>query len=196
MLPEGPAKERLNGAIDQTAEAITEGRDAVQDIRSSTEVSNNLAQAIGALGHELAASDATPHHAAFGISVEGTPRDLHPIVRDDVYRIAGEALRNAFRHAQARQIEVEILYEDRQFQLIVRDDGKGLDPAVLNKQMPPGHWGLPGMRERAKLIGGKLEVWSKQASGTEIELTIPAVLAYTASRAPRWRRWLRSRRGV
>jgi len=86
---------------------------------------------------------------------------------------AGEALRNAFRHAQARQIEVEIIYEERHFELIVRDDGKGLDPMILSKEERPGHWGLPGMRERAKLIGGRLEAWSKLESGTEIELTTP-----------------------
>lgn len=189
LLPEGAAKERLDSAIDQAAQAITEGRDAVQDIRSSTEVSNNLSQAIGALGQELVAIDATHHPAAFRIEVEGTPRDLHPILRDEVYRIAGEALRNAFRHAQAQQIEVEIRYEQRQFQLIVRDDGKGLDPTVLNNEVRPGHWGLHGMRERAKLIGGELEVWSKLESGTEIELTIPATRAYSASRSPLWS-WL------
>jgi signal transduction histidine kinase len=186
VLPQGAAKERLDSAIDLAAQAITEGRDAVQDIRSSTEVSNNLSQAIGALGQELAANDGTHHPAAFRTEVAGTPRDLHPILRDDVYRIAGEALRNAFWHSQARQIEVEIRYEEQQFRLCVRDDGKGLDALVLDKEERPGHWGLHGMRERAKLIGGKLEVWSKVASGTEIELTIPAALAYTTARAPRW----------
>jgi len=193
QLSEGTTKERLDRAIDQASQAITEGRDAVQDIRSSTEVTNNLTQAIGAIGQELAANDTTRRRAAFRIEVDGTPRDLHPILRDEVYRIAGEALRNAFRHAQARRIEVHIRYEDRQFQLIVRDDGKGLDTPVPNKESRPGHWGLPGMRERAKLIGGKLEVWSKLESGTEIELTIPGPFAYTAPRAPSWSRAFRIR---
>ena len=69
--------------------------------------------------------------AVFQVEVEGTPRELHPILRDEIYRIAGEALRNAFRHAQARRIEVEIRYDERQFRLRVRDDGKGIDPKVL-----------------------------------------------------------------
>jgi len=193
VLPAGAAKERLDSAIDQAARAISDGRDAVQDIRSSTEVTNELSQAIGALGQELATNDGTHRQTAFRIEVEGTPRNLHPILRDEVYRIAGEALRNAFRHAQARQIEVEIHYEERQFQLWVRDDGKGLEPTVLNQGGRPGHWGLHGMRERAKLIGGRLEVWSKLESGTEIELEIPATLAYTASRTPFWRRLFRHR---
>ena len=89
------------------------------------------------------------------MQVEGTPRNLHPILRDEVYRIAGEALRNAFQHAQARQIEVEIRYDERQFRLRVRDDGKGIDPKVLNGDGRAGHFGLHGMRERAKLVGGQ-----------------------------------------
>jgi len=117
------------------------------------------------------------------VEVEGTPRNLHPILRDEVYRIAAEALRNAFRHAEARRIESEILYEERQLRLRVRDDGKGLDPALLRGEGRPGHWGLRGMRERATLIGARLDVWSNVHSGTEIELTIPASRAYATSGA-------------
>jgi signal transduction histidine kinase len=128
------------------------------------------------------------------VAAEGTPRTLHPIVRDEVYRIAGEALRNAFRHAQAKQIEVELRYDERQFSLRVRDDGKGIDPEILSaegrqgREGREGHFGLPGMSERAKLVGGKLTVWSAPDSGTEIELSVPAVHAYSASSAP-WRSW-------
>jgi signal transduction histidine kinase len=112
------------------------------------------------------------------MAVEGTPRNLHPILRDEVYRIAGETLRNAFRHAQARQIEVEIHYDARQFRLRVRDDGKGIDPEILGEDPRPGHFGLHGMRERAKIAGGQLDVWSELDSGTEVELSIPASRAY------------------
>jgi signal transduction histidine kinase len=187
LLPERPveAKQIVESVVEQAAEAITEGRDAVQDLRSSTAVTHDLAAAITVLGQELAASESSNHCAAFRIEVEGTPRDLHPILRDEVYRIAGEALRNAFNHAQARQIEVEIRYDERQLQLLVRDDGTGLDPAVLSEEGRPGHWGLHGMRERAKLVGGRLDVWSRLDSGTELELSIPASRGYAISRAPR-----------
>jgi signal transduction histidine kinase len=113
--------------------------------------------------------------------VEGTPRNLHPILRDEIYRIAAEALRNAFRHAQARQIEVELRYDETRFRLRIRDDGKGIDAKVLGGYGHAGHYGLPGMRERAKLIGGKLTVWSQHDSGTEVELSVPAVTAYATS---------------
>ena len=102
-------------------------------------------------------------------------------MRDEVYRIAGEALRNAFRHADAQHIEIEIRYDERQLRLRLRDDGKGIDPKVLSDDRNEGHYGLRGMRERAKLLGGKLTVWSERDSGTEVELIIPAAHAYTAS---------------
>ncbi len=108
-----------------------------------------------------------------------TPRDLHPILRDEVYRITGESIRNAFRHADAKQIEVEIHYDDRRLRVRVRDDGKGIDPKLLSDDGREGHFGLRGMRERAKLIGGKLTVWSELDAGTELELSIPAARAYT-----------------
>ena len=189
LLPERPAeaKQRLDSAIDQAAQAITEGRDAVQVLRSSTIETNDLALAISALGKELAADETNRNSAVLQVAVEGTPRNLHPILRDEVYRIAGEALRNASRHAQARQIEVEIRYDERELRLRVRDDGKGIDPKVLTGDGRAGHFGLRGMRERAKLVGGKLDVWSELDTGTEVELTIPASLAYAKS--PPRRSW-------
>ena len=99
---------------------------------------------------------------------------------------SSEALRNAFRHADAKQIEVEICYDERTLRVRVRDDGKGIDPSILNQGGREGHFGMHGMRERAKLIGGKLTVWSALDSGTEVELTVPASRAYAAS-SPRWR---------
>ena len=187
VLPGSPeeAARRLDGAIDETAQAIVEGREAVTELRSSTVVANDLAAAIGTLGEDLSAQ-ATNHNAVvFDIDVEGTPKNLHPILRDEVYRIAAEAMRNAFRHAEAQKIEVDILYDDRQFRLQIRDDGKGIDSSVLTEDGLSGHFGLHGMRERAKLIGGRLDVWSKLDSGTEIELHIPAAIAYRPSSGPR-----------
>jgi signal transduction histidine kinase len=184
LLPERPeeARKTLESAIDQAAQAITEGRDAVQGLRSSTVVTNDLALAIGALSEELGCGETNPNCAELGVEVEGTPRNLHPILRDEVYRIAGEAVRNAFKHAQAQRVEVEIRYDERELRLRVRDDGKGIDPKHL-KDGHPGHYGMRGMHERAKLMGGKLAVWSELDSGTEIELSIPGSRAYEKSRA-------------
>jgi signal transduction histidine kinase len=179
LLPDRPieAKQRLDSAIEQAAEAITEGRDAVQGLRDSIVKGNDLAQAISTLGEELAI-DSTNHRPSFHVAVEGESRDLHPILRDEIYKIAAEALRNAFRHAQSRQIEVEIRYDNEQFRLRVRDDGRGIDQAVIAGPGSEGHYGLRGMRERATLIGAKLTMWSEVDAGTEVELHLPANAAY------------------
>src|SRR5882757_8273264 len=159
------AKDVLGNSIDQTAQAITEGREAVQGLRASTVESNDLAQAITTLGEQLAAEAGSATSVGMFVEVEGTPWNLHPIVRDEIYRVASEALRNAFRHAQAKQIEVEFRYDERQLRLRVRDDGKGMDATFLAAEGRAGHFGLHGMRERAKLMGGKLTVWTAAQSG-------------------------------
>jgi len=173
------AQKTLENAIEQAREAITEGRDAVLGLRSSTVISSDLARAISTFGEGLAADQAGGNCPDFRVQVEGTSRDLAPLVREEVYRIAREALRNAFRHAQAERIEVEIRHDRRELRLRVRDNGKGIDPKVLGEGRRPGHHGLPGMQERAELVGGKLAVWSELDSGTEAELTIPASVAYS-----------------
>ena len=190
LLDEHPAeaKKTLNTAAKQAERAIIEGREAVQGLRTSTVERNDLALAIKTLGGELATADSNAQRPEFNVQVEGIPRDLHPILRDEVYRIAGEAMRNAFRHADAKQIEVEIRYDERQLRVRVRDDGKGIDPKLLSDDGREGHFGLRGMRERAKLIGGKLTVWSELDSGTEVELGIPSSRAYTT--ADGQRSWL------
>jgi signal transduction histidine kinase len=103
-------------------------------------------------------------------------------------------LRNAIRHADAQQIEVEIRYDPEHLKLRIRDDGKGIDEGVLDKEHAPGHWGLRGMRERAKLIGGSFEIWIKNGYGTEIELKIPAASAYAKPSASRGSFFSRTRR--
>jgi signal transduction histidine kinase len=189
LLPGRPTEaiQALDSALDRGDHVIAEGRGTVEDLRYSTVVNNDLVQALTALEEELA-----PHkgnHAPAGLRVvaEGKQRDLDPTLRDEIYRIAREALRNAFRHAQAHSIEAEITYGDSQFLLRIRDDGNGIDPKVLDQGSRAGHWGLPGMRERAKRFGGHVEVWSEHGAGTEIELTIPASVAYgTSSARPRF----------
>jgi signal transduction histidine kinase len=178
LLPAGQAKEALEKALDRADQAIVEGRDAIQNLRSSTTVTNELAQAIAALGEEVGGVlRGGSGQATLCVSVEGTPRELHPILRDDVYRIAREALQNAFRHAQATKIEAEITYGERLLRVRIRDDGKGIDPKLLDAGRD-GHWGLPGMRERAGQIGARLDIWSEVGAGTEVELRIPGAVAY------------------
>jgi len=179
------ARQTLDQALDQAEQAITEGRGAVQGLRASVVESNDLAVAIRTLGEELAAEQAGDGSVVLQVVVQGTPRTLHPIQRDEIYGIACEAVRNAFKHASATQIEVELCYDERQLRVRVRDDGKGIDPQFLTEEGRAGHYGLRGMRERAKLMGGKLAVWSALDSGTEVELSIPAARGYAASATAR-----------
>jgi signal transduction histidine kinase len=147
-------------------------------------VTNELAQAVTAMGNEMsremACQDSASNSARFHVVVEGPPRDLHPILRDEIYAIAREAVRNAFRHAQARNIEAEITDNGGSFHLRIRDDGNGIDPRIVAEGRA-GHYGASGMRERAKRIGGKLNVWTATGAGTEIELSIPGSIAYGTS---------------
>ncbi len=177
-------REALEKTIEQGRQAVTEGRDAVQGLRASTRVTNDLVRAITLHGEQLTADHAGPDCPEFRVRAQGESRDLTPVVRDEAHRIGCEALRNAFLHAQARTIEVEIQYGTLQFRLRVRDNGKGLNQKVLADGGRTGHHGLPGMKERAQLAGGKLTVSSRPNSGTQVELTIPASFAYARSAAP------------
>jgi signal transduction histidine kinase len=196
LLPDRPAeaKDRLEGAIEHAARAITDGRKAVQGLRALTPVRDDLAVAIRTLGDELATDTGTGQPSTFRVAVEGQARDLDATRRDEIYKIAAEALRNAFRHADAGRVEVEMRYDEEQFRLRVRDDGRGIDTAVLASQGIEGHFGLRGMPERAALIGGKLAVWSEVGAGTEVELRVPAGELYAAaSRRPWYSRLFASR---
>jgi len=178
LLPAGKAKEGLEKALDRADQAIVEGRDAIQNLRSSTTVTNELGQAMAALGEEFGGGrDGKSGSPTLRVSMEGTPRELHPILRDDIYRIAREALRNAFLHAQASKIEADIAYSARLLRVRIRDDGKGIDPKLLDAGRD-GHWGLRGMRERAEQIGARLDIWSETGAGTEVDLSVPGSIAY------------------
>ncbi len=179
------ARQVLADAIDSAAAAVTAGRDAVQGLRASPLEMNDLPDSLRARAQELAATGG--HAAGVRVDVQGRPRNLHPLVRDETFRIAGEALRNAFHHAEARQVVVDIGYGAQQFSVRVRDDGKGIDAEVLRAGEKTGHFGLNGMRERAALAGGELTVQSSPGEGTVVDFKAPAGQAYsTAASARSW----------
>lgn len=184
LFPTRPheAKQTLDSTIARVARVIDEGRKALEGLRRPVTPSHDLAILIGRLREEIAPAATNPSHPiAFHVEVEGAPRPLHSIVSDEVYRIACEALRNAFQHAHCTQVEVELSYHSREFRLRVRDDGQGFDSETLASRRRQGHFGLKSMQERAELAGGKFTVWSALGAGTELELTIPATRAYTAT---------------
>ena len=184
QLPDRPedASDALDSALNSADQALAEGRSAIQELRSGSSQESSLEQMLLALGRELAASqnggDCAP---SLRVIIEGDQRGKKAMIREEIYRIARELLRNAYRHAQARNIEAELRYDDNAFLLIVRDNGKGIDPKVLKDHGRAGHWGLPGMYERAEGIGARLDIWSEAGAGTEVRLTVPAAIAYEKS---------------
>jgi signal transduction histidine kinase/streptogramin lyase len=169
----------LDRAIGEGDEAIAEGRDAIQGLRANPALESILEHQLTAAGKELArSSSAEGEPPQFQVTVEGARQPLSPLLQDELYRIAREILRNAFHHAHASRIEAEIAYDRQFFRLRIRDNGKGIDRKVLEAGARQGHWGLPGVRERAKRIGARLKFWSEPGAGTEAELTVPARIAY------------------
>ncbi len=173
-LPEdSPARSSLGRVADLMGRVIEEGRNAVRGLRSSTGAAHELEQAFSGIQLEVAVGQ----QAAYRVIVEGKPVPLKPIIRDEVYRIGREGVVNALRHSGATSIEIELEYGPRELRVFVRDDGRGIDPEVLHSGSD-GHWGITGMRERAERIGGTLKMRSRAAAGTEIELRVPARLAF------------------
>ena len=182
MLPNRPvdARKALGSALDLADQALMESRDAIKDIRSSPSASPDLAKALSALMEEVNEEvNATNREAPqFNVIVIGRSQTVRAVLRAEILRIAREALRNSLRHANTRRIETELSYGETVFRLRLRDDGRGIDPEVLERGSRSGHWGLVGMEERAKRVGGQLDVWSKLGAGTEVELRIPGQIAY------------------
>ena len=166
-----PNREELERVLVLMNRVSDEGRVAVRGLR--TESGDDLEQAFCLVQQEYASRNG----ADFEVTVEGRVRTIHPLIRDEVYRIGREALVNAFRHGRAKRIDVELEYSPRRLRMLIRDDGCGIDPNILHAGRD-GHWGLPGMRERARRIGGHLTLSSRARSGTEVQLLLPASVAF------------------
>jgi signal transduction histidine kinase len=182
LSPDEPARQLLEQSLDRADQLLGESRDRVKDLRPAASQLADFAQALATEGEQFAQL----HSARFRMSVQGHCRDLHPIVREEGFLIGREALANAFRHSGAADIEAEVTYGNTALHVRIRDDGQGIGVAVLNAGGRPGHFGLIGMRERARKLGANLEVWSKPGAGTEVDLRVPAKVAYIT-----WRKGLR-----
>lgn len=168
-LPAGDAtRGKLEQVLNDTDQAIAEGRDQLQDLRMADGAM--LERGIKDALRELQASH--PGIAA-GLEVNGEVACLGPAMDEDIAEIAREAVRNAFRHAGATRIEVRLTYGGRQLALEVIDDGCGIEDAVLRAGRRDGHWGLVGMRERAARIAGQLQIDSSAGRGTKVGLVVP-----------------------
>jgi ligand-binding sensor domain-containing protein/signal transduction histidine kinase len=183
LLPGRPdeAMRSLDDAIDEAESALAESRNAIQGLRSEAIAQENLAELLKITMQELTAS-ADGKTPIFDLIEEGERRSLSTAGKNEICRIAIEIVRNAFQHSNATRIEAEVRYDNRMLRLRIRDDGRGIDPKVLKEGGRPGHWGLQGIRERAERIGSQLDFWSESGAGTEVQLTVPAAIAYAGSR--------------
>jgi signal transduction histidine kinase/streptogramin lyase len=183
-----PSRQMMEKTLDRADQVLVEGRDRVRNLRVSSEPGIDLPQAFVRAGQEFA--EAAP--AEFRVVVEGSPRDIHPVVRDEIYWIGHESLANSFTHAHARNIEIEVTYAPSELRLRFRDDGRGISADILSAGGRKGHWGMPGMRERARKIGAQIDTWSGAENGTEVELRVPSGVAYRGDAAKPDTRWLRA----
>jgi PAS domain S-box-containing protein len=176
-LPSGsPVKPKLEQVLELMEQGIEEGRATIQGLRSSDSRPWDLVLALSGVQQELG----VPSDIDFRVSVEGREQPLRPDIRQEIYRIGKEALVNAFCHSGAKRVDCELEYTDSGLRMRVRDNGRGIDPQVLDAGRE-GHWGLRGMRERATRIGAVLKISTSAAVGTEVQLSIPSRAAFTLS---------------
>ena len=189
-----PARGKLAFVRELLDRVIEDGRHAILGLRAPGSSVDDLQHALSAAARELGVGEGT----GLRVVVEGQPQPVHPLIRDEVYRISREALSNAARHAQARPVEVTVAYRPDALTVSVLDDGVGIDDERVVQGGRDGHWGLAGMRERARALGAQLKVSSRPQAGTAIELSIPARVAFRVDvphRRRRFGRWkMRSRR--
>jgi signal transduction histidine kinase len=169
-----PVKQQMREALDHADQLIDEARRRVMDLREPDVATGPLPDALTATGSGLSLGGTVACHT----SVVGTVRELSETINGEGYRIGREAVLNAFRHAQASTINIQICYEDDALRLLVRDDGVGIATNAIEAATRSGHWGLKGMLERAQQINARLEILSRPGLGTEIELIVPATIAY------------------
>ena len=182
-----PVRRLFEEALRQSDEVMLEGRSVLSRLRTRRTAPQFLSNAFSAMGREFCPLSA----AQFDLILSGRRRDLRAVVQEQLQKIGREALFNSFRHAHATKIEVELHFGIFKFRLRFRDNGVGIDPKILRDGSVPGHYGLPGMKERVREIGGRMDIWSRTGAGTEIEVCVPSSLAYRDSDARYPQDWLR-----
>lgn len=189
LLPGNPkaALSALEAALEDGDQLMAKGRPALPEFTAASFYERDFGQTLSELGKEFLRT-ADGQSVTLSVIIEGKSRLLKESIRDDVYRIAREALRNAFHHSKPSKIESEVSFGADGFSLRVRDDGIGLGTDSVSEAQRQGHWGLPGMKTQAEAVGGTLNVWSQLGAGTEVDLNIPAALAFEQSNPPH-RRW-------
>jgi signal transduction histidine kinase/ligand-binding sensor domain-containing protein len=174
LAEDHPIRQTFEEALKQSDRVSREGRDVLSRLHLSTVRPESLTEAFAALGKEFRLLAPVQ----FDVIVSGNSQELNAVVQGELVKIGREALFNAFRHAKASQIEVEVHFGIVELRVRFRDNGTGIDPAILREGSAVGHYGLSGMRERCSKIRSSLELWSRPGAGTEIDVRVPAAIAY------------------
>jgi signal transduction histidine kinase/ligand-binding sensor domain-containing protein len=185
LAEDDPVRQSFEEALRQSDLVSREGREVLSRLHLGSTRPESLTEAFAALGKEfrlLASVD-------FDVIVSGNTRELNAVVQGEIIKIGREALFNAFRHAAASRIEVEVDFGITELRVMVRDNGIGIEPVVLREGSAVGHYGLTSMRERCSTLGSTLELWSKPGAGTEIEVRVPASIAYPHPEKAAGSRW-------
>jgi signal transduction histidine kinase len=192
VAPSDPAHTMLSVALKRAEQALSDGHDRIRWLQEPPNSQYAVHDSLAAFGSDLARCAGLEFRAL----VEGTVRGLDADVGCEIVSIGRECLVNAFRHARARSIKLHVSYAMHEFRMLVRDDGQGIDERMLLSGPVPGHLGLKGMRERASGIRGDFSLSTRPGTGTEIELRVPARIAYTQDNSRRRARQLLKARAV
>jgi signal transduction histidine kinase len=188
LQPDDPARPVFEEALTQSDDVMAEGRKLLVHLHGAAPNATDLPGTLADAGEQMREG----RSGGFNVAVNGDVRPLHPIVFEELSRIGNEALGNAFRHSGARAVETELDYGPHELRMRIRDDGRGIESSVLKKGGRDGHLGLASMRERSRNIGARLEIWSRTGVGTEIDVRLPADLAYSDQPGKRRRFWQHS----
>jgi signal transduction histidine kinase len=164
---ESPLRKTMEELLDRSDDVVEEARSSIQNLREREKNTLQLPEKLALLAEGLSGE----HGIAVNVSIQGKPYELVVEIYENIYAIAQEAIRNAGKHSFAKNVEIEVNYGTDVFRLSIRDDGRGMDDKMLT-QGRHRHWGLLGMRERAKLINGRLKIVSRLSGGTEVELSV------------------------
>lgn len=183
-----PLRQRMESALDRAQEVVREGRDRIGALRERDIADVDLTRCLERHGRELAAE------AGVDFVIEASPsRPLRATAHEHLLQVGREALNNAFRHAGASRVWLHLDHGADGVRLVVADDGRGFPMDVQRDGQREGHWGLVGMRERAQLAGGSLELRSREEGGAEVAMWVPASLAYAGPARRSWLGLFRSR---
>jgi ligand-binding sensor domain-containing protein/signal transduction histidine kinase len=185
-IPEGSAaRGMLEDALRQSDDVMREGRERLVSLRST--------MASPELNRIFAASCETLyqlHPCEYAITVQGEPRTMQAIAQEELAYLGREALNNAFRHGGATRIEVWLYYKPERFRMIISDNGRGIPDSVMRHGAREGHWGLTGMRERARKIGANFHLHTRPDTGTLVDVKLDAALVYESHARSLHRPWL------